>query len=66
MTLTQMKRGCEIFAKYIDPDKRIGGARLDVIWFAPPDLKISPEDLKEREDLGFFISKEYDCWVHFA
>lgn len=66
MTLTEMKRGAEIFAKYIDPDKGIGGADHDIIWFAPSDLPISKADLKELDNLGFFLSKQYDCWAHFC
>jgi hypothetical protein len=64
MTITQLKRGAEIFAKYLGPDGHIGGADHDIIWFAPPDTQISEEDLKELASLGFFISKQYDCWAH--
>jgi hypothetical protein len=61
-----MKRGAEIFSKYVDPNKPIGGAGHDVIWFAPFELEINKEDRKELKSLGFLVSNEYQSWIHYA
>lgn len=66
MTLDEMRRGIEIFQKYLSKDEHLDGADHDVIFFAGRDLPLSDEDRAELESLGFLLSEEFDCWIHFA
>lgn len=66
MTLEQLRRGAEIFQKYVKKDESIDGADHDVIFFGSRDLPITDEDRKELDALGFHESDQYDCWIHYA
>lgn len=65
-TYNQIIEGCKIFASHLGEDDLIGGAEHDVIFGAPSDIELSDEEVKSLENLGWHLSEEYDCWIHFA
>lgn len=66
MTIRELRRGIEIFSKYMKDDEFIGGAEHDVLCIAPIDLEISEEDTKTLEGLGFHKSKQHEGWICFC
>lgn len=66
MNIRQMKRGMEIFAKYVGEDYFLGGAEHDKIFgVAFEDIEsLTLEDAAELDELGWF---EGDVgWEHYA
>lgn len=55
MTIYQMRRGMEIFAKYAGDDYSLDGAEHDLI-FGPPkrEMDLSDEDWNELIALGWY------------
>jgi hypothetical protein len=66
MTIQQLRRGAEIFEKYMKSEESIGGAEHDAIFFGHSRLDITPEDRAELEHLGYSVDKETDYWRHYA
>lgn len=65
MTIYQMRRGMEIFAKYVGDDYSPDGAEHDLIFGPPKDeMNISKEDLAELAVLGWFEGKY--GWEHYV
>ncbi len=56
MTILQMRRGMEIFAKYVGEDSTLGGAEHDVIYATPKDelQAITADDCAELIALGWY------------
>ena len=67
-TVNSIIEGLQILSNYADhvEDAIMAGAGHDMI-FGPDDIKgeISEEHLKRLSQLGWFISDEYDTWMHF-
>jgi hypothetical protein len=66
MTIEQLRRGAEIFEKYMKAEESIGGAEHDKIFLGRAHLAITSEDRAELERLGYSIDKETDYWRHYA
>lgn len=63
MTNSCFIRGVAIIGKYVNPEKYGVAAEHDQIWFGKADLPLTQEEVKELEDLGWFISE--DSWSCF-
>ena len=62
MKYSTMKESCEIFMNN-DLDDWFE-ADHDIIFGPSYDTIFSDEDIEKLENLGWFLSDEYDCWCH--
>ena len=63
MTISKMIEGLQIFLKYGDDLVEAGH---DEIWGPTADTKISEEDKKKLDELGWYLSDEYSCWTAYV
>ena len=71
MTIDQMRKSLDIFAKY---DKRgenawwCAGADHDIVWssYGETHIEENSEDGKRLTNLGWHLSSEFDCWSMFT
>jgi hypothetical protein len=64
--MKRIRAGLNILAKYSDNGDF--AAEHDQIWAGidASEMEIDEEDLKELDDLGWFIDEEFDSWSHFC
>ena len=64
--MKRIKEGLDILSKYNEDGDF--AAEHDQIFVGDnaEDMKISKDDLKELDKLGWFIDEEFDCWSHFC
>lgn len=67
MNIADFQKVLTIVSKYVDPQAEWLEASHDVI-FLPihRETKLSTEDKKELNNLGAYLSSDYDCWSVFT
>jgi hypothetical protein len=64
-TMKQMAAGLTILMKY-DPEGSCS-AEHDILYAGPDEQgKVSEEDQKKLEDLGWHWDEQFDCWARFT
>lgn len=60
--IEKLTKGLQILEKY--PDSQVS-AEHDTIYAGPDATKVSSQDVKELEDLGWTTNGEFNCWTFF-